>query len=226
MVRNSRRVAGSSRNAPSIRLVTMAAPDLCTPRVVMHWCDASITTATPRGVQHFLHRVGDLGGQFLLDLQPSGIGIDQPRDLADPDHPVLRQIADMGPADDRHHMVLAMGFDADIAQHDDLVIAFGLGKGPVQELHRIDGIAGEEFLIGAHHPGRRFAQAFAVRIVAGPAQQGADCRFGFLARRAPGRRMMCRSWQDSRQTAVRAAAGRQPAAVDGDGWSGHRIEHG
>ena len=32
-----------------MRLVTMATPDLCTPRVVMHWCAASITTATPRG---------------------------------------------------------------------------------------------------------------------------------------------------------------------------------
>ena len=32
-----------------MRLVTMSTPGLCTPRVVMHWCAASITTATPRG---------------------------------------------------------------------------------------------------------------------------------------------------------------------------------
>ena len=33
---NSRRVAGLSRNAPSIRLVTIVTPGLWTPRVVMH----------------------------------------------------------------------------------------------------------------------------------------------------------------------------------------------
>ncbi len=32
-----------------MRLVTMVTSDLCTPRVVMHWCAASMTTATPRG---------------------------------------------------------------------------------------------------------------------------------------------------------------------------------
>ena len=37
------------RNAPTMRLVTIDTPGLCTPRVVMHWCAASTTTATPRG---------------------------------------------------------------------------------------------------------------------------------------------------------------------------------
>ena len=46
---SSRRVSGSSRKAPSMRLVTMLTPGLWTPRVVMHWCPASITTPTPRG---------------------------------------------------------------------------------------------------------------------------------------------------------------------------------
>ncbi len=36
IARNSRRVEGSVRNAPSIRLVTMLTPGLWTPRVVMH----------------------------------------------------------------------------------------------------------------------------------------------------------------------------------------------
>ncbi len=33
--------------------VTMTTPVLCTPRVVMHWCAASITTATPLGSSTF-----------------------------------------------------------------------------------------------------------------------------------------------------------------------------
>jgi len=36
IARNSRRVFGSVRKAPSMRLVTMLMPGLCTPRVVMH----------------------------------------------------------------------------------------------------------------------------------------------------------------------------------------------
>ena len=43
------RVRASSRNTPSIALV--AATEFCfsTPRIDMHRCVASITTATPRG---------------------------------------------------------------------------------------------------------------------------------------------------------------------------------
>ena len=36
MARNSRLVRGSERKVPSIWLVTMLMPGLCTPRVVMH----------------------------------------------------------------------------------------------------------------------------------------------------------------------------------------------
>lgn len=46
---SSRRVSEFSRKTPSIVLVTMETPGLCTPRVVMHsWAD-SIITATPCG---------------------------------------------------------------------------------------------------------------------------------------------------------------------------------
>ena len=45
--KNSCRVSGLSRNTPSMRLVTIETSDLCTPRVVMHSCAPSTTTATP-----------------------------------------------------------------------------------------------------------------------------------------------------------------------------------
>src|SRR5450756_2774797 len=48
--RNSCRVSNLFRKAPIIRLVTIVTPDLWTPLVVMHWCAASITTATPYGL--------------------------------------------------------------------------------------------------------------------------------------------------------------------------------
>ncbi len=49
MARSSRRVEGSSRKAPSMRLVTMQTPVLWTPRVVMHSWAASMITAVPKG---------------------------------------------------------------------------------------------------------------------------------------------------------------------------------
>ena len=53
MLRNSRRVSECSRKAPIMLDVTMVTPVLWTPRVVMHWCAASITTATPLGCSTF-----------------------------------------------------------------------------------------------------------------------------------------------------------------------------
>lgn len=48
-VRNSSRVFGSSRNTPSMVLVTVLLFIFCTPRITMHMCVASITTPTPAG---------------------------------------------------------------------------------------------------------------------------------------------------------------------------------
>jgi hypothetical protein len=49
-LRNSPRRSGSSRKQPSMRLVTRSVSVLCTPRVVMQWCEARISTPTPRGL--------------------------------------------------------------------------------------------------------------------------------------------------------------------------------
>ena len=133
-------------------------------------------------LQHFLQRVGDLRRELLLDLQAVGVGIDHAGELADADDAPVGQVADMDLADDRHHVVLAMRFEADVAQHHDLVVALDLLEGPLQHVARILIVAGEEFLVGAHDAIGRADQTFAVGIVAGPADQRADRLFGFLAR--------------------------------------------
>ena len=53
-----------------------------------------------------------------------------------------RQIGDVGPADDRHHVVLAMRLEADVASAHHLVIAVGLLEGALQERYRVLVIAG------------------------------------------------------------------------------------
>src|SRR3546814_12633362 len=70
--------------------------------------------------------VGDLRGELFLDLQPLAVDVEHPRQLADADHAIMREIGDMRPADARRYVVLAVGFEADVAQHPHLVTAFAL----------------------------------------------------------------------------------------------------
>lgn len=49
MAMNSALVDASDRKQPVMRLVIITTPGFLMPRVVMHWCAASITTATPFG---------------------------------------------------------------------------------------------------------------------------------------------------------------------------------
>src|SRR5512139_3338966 len=58
-------------------------------------------------LQDFLQGVGDLRRELLLDLQAEGEGVDHAGELADADDAVVRQVADMDPADDPHHVVVA-----------------------------------------------------------------------------------------------------------------------
>src|SRR5260370_42509533 len=88
----------------------------------------------------------------------------------------------MGLADDRRHMVLAMGLEPDVLQHHHLVVALGLLEGTLQELDGIGLVALKELLEGAHHAARGRAQALAVGIVACPLDEHADRRLGLGAR--------------------------------------------
>ena len=105
-------------------------------------------------IEHLLDRVGDLRGQLFLDLQPLGIGVDQPGQLADAHHAPVRQIGHVGAPDDRHHVVLAIALQPDVAQQHDLVVAVGLLERALEQGRRIDVVAGEELLVGTHHPRR------------------------------------------------------------------------
>src|SRR6185437_2821329 len=131
-------------------------------------------------LQHVLNGVGDLRRQLLLDLQALGIGVHHPGELADADDAGARKVGDVGTADDRAEMVLAMAFDADVAQQHDLVVAVGLLEGAFQNGDRVFLVAGEELGERAHHAAGRVEQALALGVVAGPAQQHAHGDFRLL----------------------------------------------
>jgi len=135
-------------------------------------------------LEHLVERIGDLRRHLLLDLQPLGVDLDKPRQLRDADHPIVRQVGDVDLADDRRDVVLAVRFEADVLQHDDLVIPVHLLEGALQQRHRILVVAAEELGVRAHHPVRRAEQAFPLGVVAGPADQRADRVERLVARRA------------------------------------------
>ena len=92
----------------------------------MHWCSASISTATPRGLSAALDGVGDLRRHGLLRLQALGEDLDHAGDLGDADDAPVGQVGDVRHAQERRHVVLAVALDADVAQHDEVVVAAGL----------------------------------------------------------------------------------------------------
>src|SRR5436309_2744687 len=86
-------------------------------------------------------------------------------------------------------MVLAMRLERDALQEDDLVIAADLLKGAAEVDRRVLLIALGIFLPRPGNAAGRVEQAFAVRIIAGPADQRFD-RFGDIARNIAGRRLL------------------------------------
>jgi hypothetical protein len=124
------------------------------------------------GAEVILDGVGDLHGHGLLGLETLGEDLDQAGQLGEADHLAGRHVRDPGLAQERRHVVLAMALHVDAAQHDHVVVALHVLEGARQLLGRIAVIAGEPLAIGLDDAFGGVQQAFAVRIVAGPGQQG------------------------------------------------------
>jgi hypothetical protein len=72
-----------------------------------------------------------------------------------------------------------------IAQHDHLVVALDFVERLLQDGRRILGVAGKKFFERARYPRGRLDEAFALRVVAGPSDDGAYRRFDLGARWPP-----------------------------------------
>ena len=86
-------------------------------------------------------------------------------------------------AADRRQVVLAEGLERDVAQDDDVIVAADLLEGPLQDGDRVLAVAFEPLRIGSRHPSRRAGEPLPVRVLARPADEGANR----LLRRLPAR---------------------------------------
>jgi hypothetical protein len=87
-------------------------------------------------------------------------------------------------ADERHHMMLAVGGERNVADKDDIVVAVDVLERPVERLGGVEGVAGIKLLIGGDNATRRVEETVAIGIVSRPGDQRPYGRLGFLAARA------------------------------------------
>ena len=111
----------------------VTATEFCfsTPRIIMQRCMASITTPTPRGLDHLLDRLGDLDGEPLLHLQPAREHVHEARDLREADDLAVGEVGHVGLAEERQQVVLAHREDVDVLDDHHLVVGDGEERLPM-----------------------------------------------------------------------------------------------
>ena len=159
---------GSSLTTPSKVLVVSEEPGVLTPRMVMQVCSDWITTPTPRGCKTSRIALANLGRELLLDLQPPREPLNDTGKLRYPDDAVFRQIADVGAAQERQHVMLAEADHGYVGEHDQLVITADFVERAPKILSRVRVVAGKQLLVGTDDPRGRIHEALAVGIVSGP----------------------------------------------------------
>ena len=137
--------------------------------------------ADAAGFQDFGDGFSNIGGEFFLNLQTARIALHDAGEFGNTDDTFGWQVADMGVAGDGQHVVFAEADDADVAQHDQFIIAADFLENAFEIFARVGFVAGKKFAIGTHHAGRRVEQTFAVGVFTGPADQRAHGGFGFAA---------------------------------------------
>jgi hypothetical protein len=140
----------------------------------MHMCSASTTTPTPFGSELTLEPVGDLRRQPLLDLEMAAEELDHTTELAEPDDPLARQIADVRHPLEREQVVHAQRVERDRPRDDQLVVTLIVGKGGGSK-----GLGREQLGIRLGDPARGLLESLGVDIGAKPPQKVArralDC---------------------------------------------------
>src|SRR5690606_41623404 len=91
-------------------------------------------------------------------------------------------VSDWGSANGLSQVMITMALAEEVVLDDHFDVALDFLEGAQQHRGGDLGVPGEELAIGAHHPLRSVEQAFATRIVTGPANQGPYGLFGLFLR--------------------------------------------
>ena len=165
-----------------VESVMYALPDIAEVRSVSKVGLSVVTVVFKEGTDLYLAR------QLVFErLQAAREDFDKTRELRQADNAAIGIIGDMSLADEGHHVVFAMGFDIDVAEHDDVVIALHVVEGAGEVFARVFAIALEPFAIGVDDAAGGVDQAFALGVVAGPGDEGADSIFRLIAGGALGK---------------------------------------
>jgi hypothetical protein len=132
--------------------------------------DAQVATldndSDPARCDHVIDGVRYLSSHPFLKLKPAGIGVDQPRQLAQTHDPAVRNVADVRAPKEWKQMVLTQTEEGDVL-HDDHVVVILNGKEGVANYRRwIGGIARGEVSKGFSDPVWGFEQTLAIWILA------------------------------------------------------------
>ena len=147
----------------------------------MHWWAARIITATPSGAR-LCWIVSPICA--VSDSCTCSRRAKMSTTRASFDSPTTRlfgQIGHVGDAGERRDVVLAMAFEAHVAQQDHVAIAGDVLEGAGKFGGGILAVAAEPLLVGFDDALGRIGEPRARRIVAGPGEQRAHGVLGLLA---------------------------------------------
>ena len=120
---------------------------------------------------------------MLLRLQSARVNIDQAGEFREPHHAVHRFVGDVRLTDERHHVVLAVRIERDVAHQHEIVVLADLAEGAIEHVGRALAVTAVKLVESIDHPPGGIAQAFAIRIVASIGDERAHGRQRFFTRR-------------------------------------------
>ena len=110
-------------------------------------------------LEGLLDAVSDLHGEPFLNLEPAGISVHNPRNLAEPGYVTVWYIGNVSLAVKRQEMMLAHGIELNVFYQNHLLIFF-LEHGALENCHRVNLVTVHQELHAFGHPFRSFKETF------------------------------------------------------------------
>jgi hypothetical protein len=92
-------------------------------------------------LEYLVDRICDLRRQLFLDLQTFRVNFNNAGELADPNHPAIRDVSHPRPTQNRGHVMFARAFKANAPQRDHLVISLYFVERFLKDYDRVLSVA-------------------------------------------------------------------------------------